>query len=179
MGGVKVSAPGRAVIVGDTLIKMLWEGFQEVTVCGVQTIPFTQTHTDVCVPVCVPACVCMSMFAHACQRGRDRQLLSPGTVVTWLFEIVQNRLFLFLWPLSPNCFFFQHIFAAPPVTTTILWNSKLYFHMTNCLWLSLLQFSIQAPTLLTELLTQKLPEWFFFFPNLKLFRQMQFIRRYN
>lgn len=43
----EVSAPGRAVIAGDTLIKMFWEGFQEVTVCGVQTVSSTQTHTEV------------------------------------------------------------------------------------------------------------------------------------
>lgn len=66
----------------------------------------------------VRGCVCV--FAHACQRGGERQLVSPGTVVTSLFEIVQNRLFPFLWPLSPNCFFSSIFLLIPPVTTKIL-----------------------------------------------------------
>lgn len=64
MGRVKVSAPERAVIVGDTLIKMFWKGFQEVTGCGVQTIPFTWTHREVCAPVCVHVCVCLCLLTR-------------------------------------------------------------------------------------------------------------------
>lgn len=174
MGGVKVSVPGRAVIVGDTLIKMFWEGFSRGYSLWVADYP-SHTNSHRCVCPCVRVCLCLLTRVNvgetdsSCPLARLWQACLKSSKIDCFFS----------FGLCLVIAFFQHIFAAPDVTTTILWNSKLYFHMTKCLSLSLLQSSTQAQTLLTELLTQKLPEWFFFFPNLKLFRQMQFIPRYN
>lgn len=141
MGGVKVKASGCAVIVGDILIKAFWEGFQGVAACGVQTDPIvTETHTDWRVRVRVRVCVC----SRVATRG-DRQLQSPGTVVTSLFEIIQNRFFS---PLSPNCFFSCRFPALSPPPTpsktsspSLLCSSTLDFQKMNLFPVRLLCYS--------------------------------------
>lgn len=115
MGGVKVKALGCAVIVGDVLIKVLWEGFCGVTACGLQTnSSVTQTHTGwlVRLCVCLSVCVRVTVCSHVSTWG-DRQLKSAGTVVTSLFEIVQNRFFS-IASLSSNSFFSTMYFPALP-----------------------------------------------------------------
>lgn len=73
---------------------------------------------DVC--LCEWACMCVHTCACVCScvsTWGDRQLESPGSVVTSLFEIVQN--WFFSPSLSPNCFFFWHIFLLSlPSTKT-------------------------------------------------------------